>query len=214
MRGTGWSWTYLFSERFYLRISRITVVAVGVVSFLAALRSPELILNMVSYAVALVGVAFFFPMLYGLNSPYVSKRAATVSSVAGSSVGLFWTILHLGRVPWAMDIHPVVPGLAVALLPMLRPLGPDRHVTGRPEDLLSSRRGPNHRWLRSGATPCLGDQAPPGNEGSGVRMAAAAPLAHGGRTPGRAGTVRSSRPHRAVVAGHVSDGRRLLFHIG
>lgn len=114
-------------ERFYLRISRITVVVVGVVSFVAALRTPELILNIVSYAVALVGVAFFFPMLVGMTSPYVSTRAATWSSVAGSVVGMLWTIPHLiyaawtrEHAPWVLDIHPVVPGLIAALIPMLR----------------------------------------------------------------------------------------------
>ncbi len=107
-------------ERFYLRISRIAVVAVGIVSLMGAFVTPELILNIVSYAVALVGVAFFFPMVLGLNSPYVSRRAATVSAVAGSLVGSFWTVLHLKHVGWALDIHPVVPGLIAAVLPMLK----------------------------------------------------------------------------------------------
>jgi Na+/proline symporter len=113
-------------ERFYLRISRLTVVAVGIVSFFGALRTPELILNIVSYAVALVGVAFFFPMLLGMTSPRITSRAATWSSVLGSAAGLLWTILHLVfsnwarlHAPWTLDLHPVVPGLAAALLPML-----------------------------------------------------------------------------------------------
>jgi Na+/proline symporter len=106
-------------ERFYLRISRVAIIAVGLVSLVGAYFTPELILNIVSYAVALVGVAFFFPMLLGLNSPYVSRRSATISSVAGSLVGAAWTILHLRHVPWALDIHPVVPGLIAAVIPML-----------------------------------------------------------------------------------------------
>ncbi|HTK29859.1 MAG TPA: sodium:solute symporter family protein [Vicinamibacterales bacterium] len=113
------------TERFYLRISRLSVVVVGVVSFLAALRTPELILNIVSYAVALVGVAFFFPMLFGLNSPYLSRKAAAWSSVAGSVVGLIWTVPHLAyaawaraNAPWILDIHPVVPGLVAAIVPI------------------------------------------------------------------------------------------------
>jgi Na+/proline symporter len=107
-------------ERFYVRISRKAIVGVGLVSLAAAPLTPELVLNIVSYAVALVGVAFFFPILLGLNSPYVSARAAIASSVSGSLVSLVWTALHLQRVSWALDVHPVVPGLAVALLPMLR----------------------------------------------------------------------------------------------
>jgi Na+/proline symporter len=118
------------SERFYLGISRLGIVVVGVLGFVGALATPALILNIVSYAVALVGVAFFFPMVLGLNSPHVSRRAATRSSVAGSVVGLFWTGLHLAGVPWALDIHPVVPGLVAALIPMV---GSTRQVDMSPE---------------------------------------------------------------------------------
>jgi Na+/proline symporter len=114
------------NERFYLRASRITIVLVGIVSFLCAMVTPDLILNIVSYAVALVGVAFFFPMLFGMGSPYVSRRAATWSSVAGSIAGIIWTVPHLvyaawarQHAPWILDIHPVVPGLIAALVPML-----------------------------------------------------------------------------------------------
>ena len=114
-------------ERFYLRISRITVVCVGILSFFAALRTPDLILNIVSYAVALVGVAFFFPMLFGMNSPYLTRKAATWSSVGGSIAGLIWTIPHLvyagwarQHAPWILDIHPVVPGLIAAAIPILK----------------------------------------------------------------------------------------------
>lgn len=114
------------TERYYLGISRVAVVVVGTLSFLAALRTPDLILNIVSYAVALVGVAFFFPMLFGLNSPYLSKRAATWSSVAGSVAGMIWTIPHLAatawarqHAPWMLDIHPVVPGLVAAIVPVI-----------------------------------------------------------------------------------------------
>lgn len=109
------------SERFYLRISRVTIVAVGLVSLLAAWRTSELVLQIVSYAVALTGVTFFFPLLFGLTSPRVTRQAAIISSVGGSVVGMAWTVLHLAKVPWALDIHPVVPGLAVALVPMLFP---------------------------------------------------------------------------------------------
>jgi Na+/pantothenate symporter len=106
-------------ERFYLQISRITIVVIGAVSLVGAMRTPELVLNIVSYAVALVGVAFFFPMVFGMNNPHITRGAAITSTVAGSTIGLAWTVLHLQRVPWALDLHPVVPGLAAAFLPML-----------------------------------------------------------------------------------------------
>jgi Na+/proline symporter len=116
------------SERFYLRISRMTIVVVGVVSLLGAMQTPELVLNIVSYAVALVGVAFFFPMVLGLNNPHITRGSAIASTVAGSIVGLVWTALHLQRVPWALDVHPVVPGLVAAFVPMLPCLAGARRI--------------------------------------------------------------------------------------
>ena len=123
------------SEAYYLRISRITIVIVGVVSLLGAMRTPELVLNIVSYAVALVGVAFFFPMVLGLNNPYITRGAAIASSVAGSSFGLVWTVLHLQRVPWALEVHPVVPGLIAAAVPMVACLVGKRRVDMSPTAL-------------------------------------------------------------------------------
>ncbi len=104
------------SETFYLRISRITILIVGVVAFLGALRTPELILVLVSYAVAFLGVTFFFPLLFGLKWKRVSREAAIASAVGGSVVTGIWTVLNLMKVPWATQLHPALPGLAVALV--------------------------------------------------------------------------------------------------
>lgn len=104
------------SERFYLRTSRLVILIVGAAAYLGALRTPKLILVLVSYAVAFLGVTFFFPLLFGLTSKGVSREAATASAVGGSAATALWMALDLARIPWAAEIHPVVPGLAVALL--------------------------------------------------------------------------------------------------
>ena len=102
-------------EAHYLRISRATIVAVGVVALAAALNTPALILAIVSFAVAMVGATFFFPLLLGLASPRITPTAALASSVGGFGVTTCWIGLTLAEVPWATAVHPIVPGLVVAL---------------------------------------------------------------------------------------------------
>jgi SSS family transporter len=102
-------------ERHYLLVSRLTIVAVGVVAFLGAIPNVELILKIVSYAVAIVGATFFFPLLGGLTSKRVSKQAAIASSVGGALVTILWMSATLAGAPWAQSVHPGLIGLAVAL---------------------------------------------------------------------------------------------------
>jgi Na+/proline symporter len=104
------------SDKFYLLTSRLVIFIVGVIAFIGAIRTPELILVLVSYAVAFLGVTFFFPLLFGLRSKRLGKAAATASAVGGSVITALWMVLDLAKVPWAKEIHPVVPGLVVAFL--------------------------------------------------------------------------------------------------
>ena len=102
-------------EGYYLRVSRLTIVVIGVVSLAAALNTPALILAMVSYAVALVGATFFFPLLFGLTSPRTTPAAASASAMGGLAITTVWTGLTLAEVPWAVTVHPIVPGMALSL---------------------------------------------------------------------------------------------------
>ncbi len=101
-------------ERYYLRVSRITIVAVGVIAFLGSLPDIALILQIVSYAVAIVGATFFFPLIVGLTSRRVSKEAATASSVGGAVATAIWTWWTLAGANWVQGVHPGIVGLATA----------------------------------------------------------------------------------------------------
>ena len=54
-------------ERYYLRISRLTILAIGAISFVFAIPEIALLLRLVSFAVAIVGACFFFPLLFGFE---------------------------------------------------------------------------------------------------------------------------------------------------
>jgi Na+/proline symporter len=107
------------SEKHYLRVSRITIVLIGALSFLISLTSMGLIWEIVSYALAIVAAAFFFPLTAGLISWRISRRAAVGSSIVGSTVAALWIGLTLIDAPWTSLAHPVVPGLAASGLAML-----------------------------------------------------------------------------------------------
>ena len=99
-------------ETYYLRASRWTILVVGIVAFVGAIPNVDLILQIVSYAVAILGSTFFFPLIVGLTTKRVSKEAAIASSVGGAFVCGMWTWARLAGATWAQDIHPGVIGLA------------------------------------------------------------------------------------------------------
>ena len=105
-------------EREYLRISRIAIVAVGVIAFFCAIPDLALILRIVSFAIAIVGAAFFFPLLVGMTSRRVSREAALASSIGGTLVTCVWIFGALTNASWASVVHPGIVGRATAGLLM------------------------------------------------------------------------------------------------
>ena len=101
-------------ERHYLKISRISIVFVGVIAFICSIPDFDLILKIVSYAIAIVGSAFFFPLLVGMTSKRVSREAALVSSIGGTLVTCVWIAGSIVKASWAGSVHPGIVGLAVA----------------------------------------------------------------------------------------------------
>ena len=106
-------------EKVYLRISRWSIVIVGAIAFVAAIPDLALILRIVSFAIAIVGSAFFFPLLVGMTSKRVSREATLASSIGGVLVTCVWIYGALSKASWATAVHPGIVGLAVAGLLML-----------------------------------------------------------------------------------------------
>jgi Na+/proline symporter len=106
-------------EREYLKISRISIVVVGVIAFICSIPDFALILRIVSYAIAIVGSAFFFPLLVGMTSKRVSREAALASSIGGVFATCIWIVGTIGGASWASSVHPGIVGLTVAGVLML-----------------------------------------------------------------------------------------------
>ena len=107
------------SETFYVAISRAVILLVGIVALFGALSTPQMILTIVSYAVSLIGVTFFAPLVFGLTWDKVSKEAAIISSVLGFATTALWIVLTISGVTWVKIVHPVLPGLVVSVLSII-----------------------------------------------------------------------------------------------
>ena len=101
-------------ERHYVWISRASIVAVGALAFVLAIPDVALILRIVSFAVAIIGAAFFFPLIVGMAGKRVSAQAALASSVGGVLTTVAWIAGALSRQAWAQSLHPGIPGLIVS----------------------------------------------------------------------------------------------------
>ncbi|MGI6603949.1 MAG: sodium:solute symporter family transporter [bacterium] len=97
------------TEEYYLNVSRLTLLGVGLVALVGAFFTPTLVLTIVSYAVALTGAAFAMPMLLGLVWPRTSPQAAYYSSVGGFAGSGLWAVLTESGYPWAKAVHPIFP---------------------------------------------------------------------------------------------------------
>lgn len=103
-------------EKYYLRISRWSIVLIGAIAFLCAIPNQILLLRIVSFAVAIVGTCFFFPLVFGLNCRWVTPAGALASSVGGVLVTLTWIIGSMSGFDWAKTLHPGLPGLVASLV--------------------------------------------------------------------------------------------------
>lgn len=104
------------SEGYYLMISRLTLLGVGLLALLGAFKTPTLVLTIVSYAVALSGAAFAMPMLLGLVWPRTSPAAALASSVGGFLGSAFWAVATEMGYAWARVMHPIIPGFLISVV--------------------------------------------------------------------------------------------------
>jgi len=104
------------SEDYYLKISRITVCAVGLIALIGAFNTPTLVLVLVSYAVALTGASFAMPMLLGLMWKRVSSSAAFASSIAGFLGSGFWALAAEMGYAWTKVMHPIIPGFILSFV--------------------------------------------------------------------------------------------------
>ncbi|OCA82071.1 sodium:solute symporter [Pseudobacillus wudalianchiensis] len=98
------------SEKKYLRVSRLTTLAIGVFSIVCAIWIQD-ILGALDVAYAVLSGALFFPIVFGLFWKRITARAAFYSIIASTAV-------ILGSL-WVLGItatEPILYGLATSLI--------------------------------------------------------------------------------------------------
>ncbi|MBU05672.1 MAG: hypothetical protein CL877_06945 [Dehalococcoidales bacterium] len=109
-------------ETYYLRVSRYTIIAVGVLAFICSIPDLGMILRIVSFAIAIVGSAFFLPLLIGLTSRKLGTVPTLASSISGVVFASIWIGGTLTGMSWAASLHPIIPGLCAAAVAMIATL--------------------------------------------------------------------------------------------
>jgi sodium/proline symporter len=103
-------------EQDYLRISRLTIIVIGILAFIGSIPDVALILEIVAFALSILGSTFFVPLVAGIVWPRTSRAGATAASIGGGLVAMIFTAAALSGVQWAQVVHPMLPGLASSLV--------------------------------------------------------------------------------------------------
>ncbi|MBD3286566.1 sodium/solute symporter [candidate division WOR-3 bacterium] len=121
------------SEKKVVVWGRIVSLGAGLISLLIALRPPDLILVITTFAWAVIASTNLWPILFGVYWKRASRAGVFASMVSGGTLALLWEILRkVGQDPsnllWKFlelfkaapenpfSIHGFVPGMIVALL--------------------------------------------------------------------------------------------------
>ncbi len=129
-----------------LKASRLTSLAVGLVSVLIALKPPGLVLVLTAFAWAVIASTNLWPLLFGICWRRTSPRATLASMVLGAATALAWELLRrFLPAPWS-GLHGFLTGSAVALLVI---------VVGT----LLGRPAPAARLARAWGTPPAGESS-------------------------------------------------------
>lgn len=103
-------------EKYYVKVSKITIAIVGIVAVIGAMYTPGLILVITSYAVALTGASFAFPLVLGLNWKRVSTSAVLVSMIGGFLGAGTWAVMNQMGVEITKGVHPIIPGVILSFV--------------------------------------------------------------------------------------------------
>ncbi|MCD6363157.1 MAG: sodium/proline symporter, partial [Synergistetes bacterium] len=95
-----------------VRFARVSVVILGLISPLLALKPPGIIVTIVGLAFSVITSAFLIPLLMGLYSKKPSKSGALLSMVISVISCVVWQIFFYKK----LFIYPVIPGLIMAFL--------------------------------------------------------------------------------------------------
>lgn len=104
------------SEKRMVLVSRLMVLAIGVVGYLVALFQPPTVFQVVIFVTSVLGSAFFPSYVCAVWWRKANAPGALASIVAGASISFVWQLIGLEG---ASGLHPMVAGLLASTTAMI-----------------------------------------------------------------------------------------------
>ncbi|WP_156291380.1 sodium/proline symporter [Oceanobacillus salinisoli] len=97
-------------------VSRLCVLAVGVVGVIVAIYQPPTIFALVIFASGVLGNSFIVPYIASVYSTKANKVGVLCSMIAGAGTNIIWTV---GALDTVTGIHPFLAGVIFSIAGML-----------------------------------------------------------------------------------------------
>ncbi len=104
------------SQKRMVLVSRLMVLAIGVVGYLVALIQPPTVFQVVIFVTSVLGSAFFPAYVCAVWWRRANTPGALASIIAGASVSFVWQLIGLES---ASGLHPMVAGLTASISSMI-----------------------------------------------------------------------------------------------
>ncbi|MGJ9457425.1 sodium/proline symporter [Oceanobacillus sp. CF4.6] len=104
------------SQTQMIRVSRLCVLAVGVIGIIVAIYQPPSVFALVIFATGVLGNSFMVPYVASVYSKTANKVGILSSIIAGASTNIIWTLAALDVIT---AIHPFLAGLIASIIAML-----------------------------------------------------------------------------------------------
>jgi sodium/proline symporter len=104
------------SQKKVVFVSRLCILAVGIIGIIVAIYQPPSIFALVVFASGVLGNSFMVPYVASVYSKTANKIGVLCSMIFGAATNIIWTV---GALDVVTGIHPFLAGLIISILAML-----------------------------------------------------------------------------------------------
>lgn len=111
-----------------LKITKISVVVIGVISGVFALNPPDLIMTLTAFTTSVTAATFFGPMVLGFYWKRATREGAMAGMIGGGVAAVVWTVYNTTPIPAAA----AAVAISFALMILVSLFGPQSHPARMP----------------------------------------------------------------------------------
>lgn len=104
------------SQNKMVSISRLSILAAGVVGVIVAIYQPPSVFGLVIFSFGVLGNSFIVPYVASVYSKKANKIGVLCAMIAGGVTNIIWTSMELQDITF---LHPFLAGLIMSILGML-----------------------------------------------------------------------------------------------